>query len=418
MGTNPGDRHQKGVGRFIGAARAFATPEMLMVLAVAFTFGLTQTMYRPLVAPYAIALGADAFLAGTVVAVHSVPGLLLAVPGGSLVDRFGTSNILIACGFAFVLGGVVIGALGTLAALFAAMVISGIGTLGIALAGQGLATNPVGDSGLDTRRVAGYGSAILVGHLVGPTLGGVLSDAGGYRAAFWAICGLGVLLIASTTINRGKVGSAPTSKDTGGEPAAPDGQEPGAYGRARRLLGEPGLRAAVGLSALGIVLINMRVAFLPLYLDGIGWSASAIGLLLSGASLAALLTRPAFPAIERAVELHRLLRVCLVAGAVMVATAVATADATLIAVATVSSGVLLGAVNPSTLTMLARTVADGQRGVAIGLRVTANRAAQTVGPVAFGALSAATGVRAAFFAVTGVAAAASGVATRARRRPR
>jgi MFS family permease len=412
VGANPDDPPQRNGRRFTGAVRAFATPEMVLVVVVSFVFGLMQTMYRPLIAPYAITLGADTFVAGVAVAAQSFPGLVFAVPGGSVVDRLGARNVLLLSGLALVSGGALLGGLGTLAALFAAMVITGVGTLGVALSVQSLATNPVGDSGPDTRRVAGFGAAVLCGQLVGPTLGGVLSDTGGYQAAFWAICVVGSLLIAFTLFAAGRIRTA--ARDRGADPAPPPAQDGNSYGRAARLLRSRGIRAAVGLSFLGVMLQNLRIAFLPLYLDGIGWSASAIGVLLSGAAAAALLTRLGFPAVERVVPLHVLLRVCLVAGAVSVAVVVATGNLAVIVVATAMSGILLGAVAPSTLTMLARTVADGQRGVAIGLRVSANRAAQSAGPLLFGALSALAGLRLAFFVVTGLTAVASSVASSAR----
>lgn len=413
MGASADEEDKPGSSGFRAAVRAFATPEMVTVLVVAFVFGLTQTMYKPLIAPFAITLGTGPFLAGVAVAAQSFPGLFLAVHSGALVDRFGARRSLIVSAAALVVGGLLLAGIGTLPALFAAMLISGVGTLGIAVSAQGLATSPTREGGPDTRRVASFGAALIAGQLVGPTIGGVLADATGYRTSFWSICVLGLALMAFTLSMGRRIAEpvrdeAAATAEEAGEPRA------GAFGKAGRLFRNRALAATIALSFVGVMLLNVRLAFLPLYLDQIGWSSSAIGVLLSGASAAALVARLGFPAVERAVPLHVLLRVTLIVAAGTLALAVMTTNVVVIGAATVASGILLGAVNPSTLTMLARLVADTQRGLAIGLRVGANRAAQAAGPFAIGALSATAGIRVAFYVVTGLSAMGAVASTRNR----
>lgn len=444
MGSNDGSPTGRARARSAGAVRLLLSRDLLGVLAVACVAGASQTMLRPLVAPYATALGAGPLLASMIVAVLSLPGLVLGMPAGAATDRFGYRGVLTSGGLLVAVGAIMLALLSSYPALFASILLLGLGLLAIALAAQGAATQP-GEHGLDTRRIAAYGSFILVGQLIGPTLGGVLTDAGGYAAAFVGLAGLGVASAAlglTTPGRRAAGGDNPAAPDVDGaqpvgdeqartavdppessharaHPAVDHGADPGnrrgwtsPYRRGAALLSVPGIAGAAAASALGSALVNLRTSFLPLYLIEIEWSASAIGLVLSAASGGALLSRAIFPLVERRIRAVHLFGATLAGGGLCLALAAAGLGTFTIVVAITLSGSLVGAVNPSSLTLLSRLVSEQHRGTALGVRVTGNRTAQGVAPLTFGALAAVAGVQAALVMLGAAVVMATALVTR------
>lgn len=403
--------------RAANAVQLLGSRDLLSVLAVACVAGASQTMLRPLVAPYATTLGAGPLPASTMVATLSLPGLLLAMPAGSATDRFGYRAVLVTGGLTLTGGAIMLAFLSSFGAMFVAIALLGLGLLAIALAAQGVATQPTAGGQLNTSRVAAYGSLILVGQLIGPTLGGVLTDAGGYAAAFVGLAILGSITagLGFVTPKRDGTAAGRTSSRGVGQ-ADSDAERPGGwtrpYRRGAALLSVPGIAGATASSALGSALVNLRTSFLPLYLVEIGWTASAIGLLLSAASGGALLSRAIFPLVEPRAHAPHLFRATLAGGGSCLALAAAGFGTIAIVTATTLSGFLVGAVNPSSLTLLSRLVAERHRGTALGLRVTGNRMAQGLAPLMFGGLATFAGVRAALVALAGGVAVAATLVTR------
>lgn len=402
-----------------------------MVMGAAFVTGTTHTMFRPLMAPYAVSLGASPFVASAVVAAFATPGLLLAMPVGAFGRRFGDRWVMIAGSVLLTVAGLVVGLLDRLPALFAGVVLAGAGAICVSVAMQGTATAPTNSGDLDTRRVAAFGTFLMVGQMVGPTLGGILTDAHGYAAAFMGVAVLGLLVGAVGMASRetgspGRPSAAPPDPDVLDDVAAVGPQVPRNHRarplqQARSVIRVPSVPTTLALSAVGTILLNVRTAFLPLYLDGISWSPSAIGALLSTAALAGLLSRGAFPIVERRLPTPALLTGCLIGSAAALTVTVSTAQTPVIIVGTALTGALLAGVNPVSLVVLVRLVGSARRQVAIGLRLTVRNLAQLVGPVMFGAVSSLAGVRPAFFVVTllsGMASAGGAVSLRRAARPR
>lgn len=376
---------------------------MLLVLLVALVFACAQSMVRPLVAPYATTLGAGPLLAGLAVSLQPLPGFVLAVPLGATADRFGQKRVLIGGASLLALGGVVLSSVPTLAGLFVGQVIAGAGVLGLGIGGQATATMPVGDKTVDVRRVSGYSTALMVGHMVGPMLGGFVTDLGGYRAAFTAL-----VVIAAGTGLLSALLPRPARPCGGAERRrrAASFSLLASYPQARRLARHRGVMAAVLASSIGVGLLQIRSAFLPLHLDQLGWSASGIGLALSGAGFAGLISRTVFPVVERRFSTRLLLTFGLVTGAGALSVAVLTDSAALVFVAVAASGFVLSPTNPLTLIAMSRFVGAGQRGLAVGLRLTMNRLSNWLAPVLIGGLAALAGIQPALVASSIVIAAA------------
>jgi predicted MFS family arabinose efflux permease len=389
------------------APRASTTSLVLLAL----SFGLGQNVIRPVIAPQAVALGGDALSAGLVVAAQGVGGLLVALPVGALMSRVGGRRIVAVGAVGFVLGAGLMVVATTPFALGLGHLVFGAGGVGAWLAGQTMAT-VAEDDAASRRKIARVSTAALLGLLGGPPLGGILTDLISVRAAFVAalvsgVCLFPVLFALPRSARTGDPTTAAPDEVRATSPARPAG---GMWGR-------PGLVAMLVTSCLAQALQTIRQSFLPLHLEGVGWSATQIGVVLSVAGVGALAARSAFTALDRGLGGPALLALCLLPGAVTLGTAVTSASAAVIVASVFVSGFSLGLAQPVTLLGLARITSERERGPAVGMRVFGNRCMQAAAPVAFGGLAAMAGLVPTFWAFAGLGVVAGAVVSRAYQRP-
>lgn len=386
---------------------------IVVIALVSFIEGASTAMLRPFIAPYAVSLGADAFVVGLAVALSQVPGFLLAVPFGAAADALGGRRLLMGGVLTLSLGAATLALTSNVGGLLASQLVIGMGTLGVGVALQALATRPVPGADHDPRRVTAFSTFILVGNLVGPILAGVLIDYRDFAAAFAAVVVLGVVSIAVAPLLPSGSGIRVRDRLTDDEGAL-DPRRPltllwEPYRGAGSLFREGAVGIAVVASGVAVLLSHLRASFLPLYFEQLGWSASLIGVVLSVAALAGIASRALHPLIDRRLPLWLYLAGCLVLGSLAITVSVATSSLAVVVGAMAVSGFMLGASNPITLTLLARTVTAERRGLGVGLRLTMNRFGTAAGPMVFGALASLAGVRLAMAAMT-LAGATYGVA--------
>ncbi|MER5784563.1 MFS transporter [Streptomyces mobaraensis] len=134
-----------------------------------------------------VAAGTAAWLMTTYFAVYAV-GLF---PGGRLVDRFGPGAVALA-GLAVFCAGTLTGALaGSFGVLVGSRVLQGAGA---GLASPAALAGAVSGFPAERRGTAlgVWGAASGLSNLVGPLLGGVLTEVWGWRANWWALLPLGL----------------------------------------------------------------------------------------------------------------------------------------------------------------------------------------------------------------------------------
>jgi MFS family permease len=369
---------------------------------VALFFGLGQNIIKPVIAPQAVALGGDTFAAGLVVAAQGVGGFLVALPIGALMARVGGQRIASAGTVVFVIGAALMVVATTPLVLGAGHFLFGAGGVGAWLAAQTMATVAVDDSEA-RRRIARVSTAALIGLLAGPPLGGLLTDRLDVTAAFVASLVAGLLLLPvllSLPHHRRDVSD--------GMSTAVD-DLPSSRRQLIGLWSRPAVGATLLTSCIAQILQTIRQSFLPLHLDGLGWTATQIGFVLSVAGIGALASRGAFTVMDRRLGTPALIAICLLPGALTLGTAVSSSAAAVVLVSVLISGFSLGLAQPVTLLALARATSERERGRAVGLRVFGNRFVQAAAPAAFGAVAALTGLVPAFWGFA-VACAVAGVA--------
>jgi MFS family permease len=356
------------------------------------------------------ALGATAV--GVLVALPNVFPVVLAVAAGRWVDRGGPARWLLVGTLGVALGPIALTAVPGVAALAASQLVIGVAQLFATLAAQSLVADV--RNGRSTAQNFGWFTTTLsAGRLVGPLLAGLVVDLAGFRAAFAvaAIATAVPVAIAAWLLREGRrareasavAGGAAGASERAGAAVDVDDAERARRQAAGPTLANVGVQLAVLASAGVFVAVSVRQAFLPVLLTDLGYSATAIGALVSVGSLAAVLVRPAMPWFARVLGgPARALVVAMAAVAVGVGALGLVGSWGAFTALAVVAGFGTGVGLPLSIVTVASHVDPRRRGAALGLRLSLNRAAQLTMPVAMGALLATSGFAVAF-GLTGAA---------------
>jgi MFS family permease len=333
-----------------------------------------MTVVRPMVSYRALDLGASTVQIGLIATSSALLPLLLAFAVGRRADVWGAGRLLIA--------GAVLSVTGSTTALLA----PGLPVLYVAAAALGLAhllflvghQSAVSQAATVAERDRGFGaltSASSVGQFLGPTvilsLAGVLARSGGSVAVFGLAMAAGLALVAAPlglfcSLTR--------------RPPLPAGPRATPREAMSRLVRTDGMWRALLVSGTTAATLDILTAFLPAWAEERGISVAVVGWLLGLRAAVTVLVRLSVTWL-----IARLGRRATFLGAL----AVGIAGMALLpfvgavggAVAMVLLGLGFGLSQPLTLSWVATLSPPEMRGAAVGLRLTANRLAQTVVPV-------------------------------------
>src|SRR4030042_5317460 len=139
---------------------------------------------RPIFPLLASDMGASEALIGLLTAVYYVLPLVIAIPAGVLVDRFGPRSMAVGGGISLIAGNALYAVAGGFPALAAARVLRGGSNIKELLASQSY----VAQLGRGVAQDRNFGTMFFftgAGQLGGPLLGGFLAGARGVRVALW-----------------------------------------------------------------------------------------------------------------------------------------------------------------------------------------------------------------------------------------
>jgi len=359
--------------------------KLALVCAVAAAYFAAMAPVRSFVSLYACHLGATPFVVGATVAVWSFLPLFLSVPSGLLIDRLG-ARAMILMGLALSLASVAGTALApSMGGVLSAQAAGGVAH-GFVVLGLHTTVAALGDD-RGRARVFGYFTfAMALGQTIGPPIGGYLRHWG------WPCLFAGAFLI---TVLAG-IGGLFLPPGKGSAVGGP--RSSGVFASSLRLWGRPSIRTGMGISFLVIFASSVRISFLPVYLESLGWSEWAMGALFSLRGLVSLLLRPFLGFVLTAIKRGPLLLLLFATGSVSFLVIPCSASPIMLALATAATGVMTAYTQPISLMMVTGGARPGERGLAAGLRLTGNRLAQFGGPVLFGVLAGAAGIAAPFVA--------------------
>ena len=361
-----------------GLAGMFAGRRGVLLAHALLIQGLTFIV-RPTMSYRALELNVPAAWLGFLAASFAVAPLVLAIPVGQAVDRFGERRVAtagaalvtVSCA-AFLLLGHGVAGLALAGALF------GVGHLGCVVGQQALVANTTDRRGYATA-FGHYTFAASLGQVGGPML---IAAFGGDRAIpdtepifLWSCVLAGVLVVLSTLLPRG---------------AGHARQEDGA-GALRAILRTPGIAYALVTSCVVLAAVDIVVVYLPALGTERGLAAGTIGTLLAVRGFAAMGSRLFLGRLAHAVGRRRLLVVSTTAAALALLAAPLPLPVWVLGGLMLVIGSGLGVGQPLTMAWLAEAAPPGLRGRAMSLRMVGNRTGQLLIPSTAGLIAAGLG---------------------------
>lgn len=340
----------------------------------------------------AVQAGASPFLLGLIVASFAVPALIAALPVGRLAGRHGGSRLCL-FGIIAVIGGIAAIVLAPgYGWLPGAAALIGLGQLVVVVGQQSYVAQRTGGRNSDEAfgTLTAWGS---VGQLLGPLgVTAIATMTTGAQEAPDTTAGLillGVLAAIALLTFHPLWHAEPVG--TGARSATSMRSD------SLNVLTTPGLWRALVMSGIVIATIDLLYTFLPLWAIEAGVSITAVGWLLA---LRAAVT------VGSRIGMKQLIDWCgrkrLLIGSMVSATAglisLPFVEELGAAVVMVLLGVGLGLPQPLTLAWVVAQTPVTLHGAALGLRITANRLAQTAIPLLVGAAAAPLGVSGIFWA--------------------
>ncbi|WP_461638397.1 MFS transporter [Leucobacter sp. BZR 635] len=344
---------------------------------------------RAAIAYELLALGKDGVWLGYSAAAFALPPLLLALPSGRLVHRFGERVSMLIGAVAFLLSVIAVLGFGTNpVGLIVASAFLGCGVLFSVIGEQSWVMSVVPGRRLDFA-FGIYTLATSTGQMLGPLMllirsPAVAETAGDSSPEMLAIALLCllvsvVILVLSACIPASGAGNS--SRSTGG---------------VLLLLRSPGVPAALFASSIVLTSLDIAIVYLPLLAEGLGISAGWVSAMLVARGAATMVSRLTLSPMTR--RFGR--RFVLVAGGALAGTALLSLifplPATAILAVCVLYGLAAGTVQPLTMSWMTLITSVDERSMAASLRLLGNRIGQTGIPLIAAGISSAGGAASVF----------------------
>ena len=343
---------------------------------------------RLVMALLAIELGASPLAIGLMVALYSMPPLLLGIYSGQLSDRYGVrppmlfGTILCGCGLVlpYVWQHVV--------ALYVSAAVIGTGFVFYNVSVQNLA----GGWGPREARAKNFATLSLgysISSLAGPLAVGYIIEYVSHTAAYLilsitSLAAVGVLLFWRT-LKEFKL--PPRPKDSRST---------------LDLLRMGELRKTLILGAMVVTGWDLYMFYMPIYGHSIGLTASTIGTILGIFAIATFIVRSFLPMLTARFTSPRVLAVSMFGGAAMFLLFPFVRDTWILGTLSFVIGLALGCGQPVTLLLTYNRSPPGRTGQVTGIRFALNHVAHTAVPLISGALGSAFGVAPPFLMIAAV----------------
>lgn len=375
------------------AIRAIPLRTTLALYGTSF-FSLSIVPMASLVVPlWALALGASPLWIGIAIGARSLLPMLLSIHGGVLMDRLGTRRVMLFFGVVTLLAFPLYPLFPSLYALILLQLVTGL-SQGLAWVGsQTLYGQFTRGSPKHAGRVTFFTNA---GAFAGPLIAGMVWSALGAESAFalltlWSLALVAATLILPRDIDR-------PIKSVALREIVPRLSD---YAKAFALCAIPVVALVMIFTFLRIAVSGMQNSFYVVYLEHIGLSGTAIGMLIGCANFvaspASLITPP-----RRFIRPAWLMVNATIASILCIAITPWFSDfAALLALAALY-GLGVGIGFPTLLSLLSNAVDPHVQGMSVGLRTTVNRVASLVVPVVMGGIAEIWDIETSFFIVGSV----------------
>ncbi len=332
---------------------------------------------------FALDLGAQPAEVGILYAAQFAFPLLLAWPIGRWADRIGSRGLLMGGLLAGTVGMVLPWASPNMIALYAASLLSGLSfafSSVLILNLAGLLSTPE----TRARNFANISMAGSAANVLGPLIAGFAIDHAGQQIA--SLCSAGLSLVALGLLMAwGRALPAASARGKGGANA-------GAKSSLRERLSDRKSAGVILVSCLLQTATDLFSLYLPVYVYGLGISATTIGMIIASYFVAAFSVRLFIPQLIARMGEGRLLTISLFMGALSFALIPLFEQPVLLGMVAFIFGMGMGGGQPLTLIVLFSRAPEGRSGETVALRQTANNLMRVTAPPLFGLVAAAAGL--------------------------
>ncbi|MBM3449592.1 MAG: MFS transporter [Armatimonadetes bacterium] len=378
-----------------------ARPMLLRSFILVCTYNLSFNIAGPILPLYMASKGASPWLVGILLSATGILPLLFGIHVGALVDRYGITRVARTSSVLYLASAL---PLLTLPDPWIATLLFGL----IHLAQQGLTVGTqasVAEWSTPATRAGAYGQYgfwVAAGNIAGPLIGGVLADHFGFIAAFGGMSATAAAAIAMTL----HLCDPPRPRDGAITLST-------AHSAALRVMRIHGLTTVLGIAFVAIGTQSLLQTYYPLFLEERGFTKSSIGTLFAIAHVASMVIRPLVGVFVDRFGSVRILMAATIIGSLGFGVIPCLDGLAAQAFASCLMGISTGFTQPITMTLIAGAVPPDMLGVALAVRLVAQRLSQVVGPIAFSAAVARYGLGAVFYGAAIILSLATAVIGRA-----
>lgn len=331
---------------------------------------------------YAKAVGVGAFTIGLLIAAYDFAELFAKPVAGVLADRHGMKLVLV-IGLVVFIGGSLLFLVIKPSLLLLVRFVQGLGAAALSTVSISMVARYF--TAARGRAFGIYNAIKGAGYVVAPATGGFLTFRYGFSMIFVVSAGVGIIALGLALMLPG---------DARG---ALDDDEEGSFKDLLKIFTDSTLLPIYAVIVINMFLVGVLFGFLPVYLNGLGYSAVRSGVVLSVATAAYLLIQPLAGIFADRYDI----RLTVIVGLLLAATAITAttfvSGPLLIGVA-VAAGIGVGTVWTNGDALISASVVPARLGASIGAAQSFKEFGDMVGPLAVGALTQYYGVRAGFVA--------------------
>lgn len=390
-------------------ADASAIPARILyaTYAVGLASNALVLMLRVVVPLWAVQLGMSAGEIGLALGAGGVLPFVLAIHGGSLMDRLGTRRVTLVFAVTSTVLCALYPVMPFVIALYLLQVLSGFTTNMGWVGAQSLIVQ-FGRG--NTTLISRFSMAARIGTLMAPIAVGAVWDISGHWGAFmfcavWSGTVVIALLMVPKALVEGvaeKADQKVTLRDV--LPRLSD------YTSAFAMMAAPAVAFIVAVTYLRIGSSSMQGSFYVVYLEGIGYTGTLIGILIAMSEGGGMFGTVFAGPMERIMAPHWVLLLHIVLSLFFISvTPFLGGIFILLLIASGFRGSSQGLSQPVMFAILSRAVSKREQGLSIGLRTTANRLATMMIPPIMGLVVELSSIEMSFVIVGGLLIALCGV---------
>lgn len=358
---------------------------------------------RPMVSYRALAVGADSLDLGIIASSFALLSMIVAVPIGRWVDRWGEPRLIVAGAFVIAVTSLALVWIDTVWALALSQASLGLGQIMMIVGTQALVAR-MGDPRRRDGRFGAFTVVVSIGQLAGVALlagrggSGFATDSTGAGTAGVFVATLimsGTALIVALAL---RVGPEHRLLERASKSATQNAVS--SLGALRQVMVVRSMPRAMLASLTVLTSIDILAVYLPAYGEAKGLSVQTVGFLLAARAAASIASRLVMLPLIRAFGRRWLLVLSMAIPALAFMPLAFIDDLVVSYAAMVVIGFGLGLGQPITLSWVAGRAPRELRGTALGARLSANRLGQTVLPAVVGGLAGVTGLITVFISLT------------------